>query len=62
MFNLQHCAKLALKKYSGSEIHRAYYVKHYMMGAGPLLFHEPVHGVDVGTINVFINMLQKLID
>lgn len=62
MFELHHCAKTTLKKCSVSEIRRVHYAKYFMADASPIVFQEPVHGVDVLTINTFINMLKKLTD
>lgn len=60
MFNLQHCAKKALQKCSISEIRRVYYAKYYMTNRAQMVFQEPIHGVDVLTINTFMTMIQKL--
>lgn len=62
LFNLHKCAKIVLKKCSPSEITRVYYAKHYMTYAVPFIFQDPIHGVDILTINTFITMLKKLID
>ncbi|MFD1361839.1 LytTR family transcriptional regulator DNA-binding domain-containing protein [Lentibacillus salinarum] len=59
LFELQSCAKTALYKCSESDIRRVYYAKYYMSGVNPMIFREPIHGVDIRTINTFINMLQK---
>lgn len=60
MFQLQHCAKLALRKCSSSEIRRVYFAKYFMTKAKLMVFQEPIHGVDILTINTFMTMLQKL--
>lgn len=60
MFELQHSAKKPLYKCSKSEVRRVYYAKYLMSGVSPMLFHEPVQGVDVNTTNSFIQLLQRL--
>ncbi|MEW9675397.1 LytTR family transcriptional regulator DNA-binding domain-containing protein [Lentibacillus sp. L22] len=60
MFQLTNCAKTALRKCSTSEIRRVFYAKHYMAGANLNVFREPIHGVDVLTINTFIKMLKQM--
>ncbi|SFL61735.1 transcriptional regulator, LytTR family [Gracilibacillus orientalis] len=62
LFELQMCAKKPLRKCSQSEICRVYYAKYYMMNKHPMVFQEPIHGVDIKTINTFINMLKKVTD
>ncbi|QGH36820.1 ABC transporter ATP-binding protein [Gracilibacillus salitolerans] len=62
MFELQMCAKKRLRKCSQSEIARVYYAKYFMMDTHPMVFQEPIHGVDIKTINTFINMLKKITD
>ncbi|ASN04988.1 response regulator transcription factor [Virgibacillus necropolis] len=62
MFNLHNCAKMILRKCSTSEIARVYYAKHYMMDVTSKVFIEPVHGVDVLTIDTFITMLKRFTD
>lgn len=59
-FELQHCARRPLHKCSESEVRRVSYAKYFMSGAQTMVFCEPVLGVDVRTIQTFINMLQKL--
>ncbi|PAV28601.1 ABC transporter ATP-binding protein [Virgibacillus profundi] len=59
-FDLQGCAKKPLHNCSESEARRVYFAKYYMSGINPIVFREPIHGVDVRTINTFINMLQKI--
>ncbi|SES24863.1 transcriptional regulator, LytTR family [Gracilibacillus ureilyticus] len=61
-FELQMCAKKPLKKCSQSEMSRVYYAKYFMMNPHPMVFQEPIHGVDIKTINTFINMLKKVAD
>ncbi|WP_200411689.1 response regulator transcription factor [Virgibacillus salexigens] len=61
-FELQSCAKQPLHQCSESEIRRIYFAKYYMSGVKPMVFHEPIHGVDVRTVNTFITMLQKIKD
>lgn len=61
MFKLQNCAKKKLKKCSASEIRRVFYAKQLMMSTNrPVVFVEPTNGVDVLTINTFIQMLEVL--
>lgn len=59
-FELHTCAKKALDKCSESEIRRVYFAKYYISGYKKMAFLEPIHGVDVLTVNTFINMLQKI--
>lgn len=61
-FELQNSAKQPLHKCSKSEIYRIYYAKYFMSGTYPMIFREPIHGVDVRTRETFMNMLQKLKD
>lgn len=61
-FNLQHCAKRTLNKCSLSEVRRVFFAKYYMIPATTIIFQDPVHGVDVLTINTFMNMQEKLIE
>ncbi|MFC4402407.1 LytTR family transcriptional regulator DNA-binding domain-containing protein [Gracilibacillus xinjiangensis] len=61
-FELQTCAKKPLRKCSQSEMARVYYAKYFMMDTHPMVFQEPIHGVDIKTINTFINMLKKITD
>ncbi|MEN1968024.1 LytTR family transcriptional regulator DNA-binding domain-containing protein [Lentibacillus sp. N15] len=60
MFQLQNCTKTALGKCSASEIQRVFFAKHYMTGAAMNVFQDPIHGVDVLTINTFIDMLKLM--
>ncbi|WP_010529764.1 response regulator transcription factor [Lentibacillus jeotgali] len=62
LFELQGCAKTPLHKCSASEFRRVHFAKYFMSGVNPMLFREPIHGVDIRTINTFINMMQKLKD
>lgn len=62
MFKLHNCADTKLSKCSSSEIARVYYAKDYLMGAKPCVFLEPIHGVDILTINTFIEMLKALME
>ncbi|TFD93651.1 response regulator transcription factor [Jeotgalibacillus sp. R-1-5s-1] len=61
-FELHTCAKKALDKCSESEIRRVYFAKYFISGYKKMVFQEPIHGVDVITVNNFINMLQKIKD
>lgn len=60
MFKLHNCEDTKLSKCSSSEKARVYYAKDYMMDAQPCVFQEPIHGVDILTINTFIEMLKAL--
>ncbi|MFA9557779.1 LytTR family transcriptional regulator DNA-binding domain-containing protein [Evansella sp. AB-rgal1] len=60
LFELQTCVKKKLTKCSHNEIQRLYYAKYFMMGITPMVFQEPIHGVDVKTIHTFMNMLKRL--
>lgn len=60
MFHLQYCAKKPLYKCSLSEVRRVYFAKYYMTQVKQKIFQEPIHGVDVLTINTFMMMLEKL--
>ncbi|WP_164669785.1 response regulator transcription factor [Virgibacillus doumboii] len=60
LFELQTCAKTPLHKCSESEVRRVYFAKYYMTGVEPMVFQEPIHGVDIKTTNTFINMLEKI--
>ncbi|GGJ88475.1 ABC transporter [Lentibacillus kapialis] len=62
LFELQSCAKTSLHMCSASDVRRVHYAKYFMSGVSPMVFREPIHGVDIRTINTFINMLQKLKD
>lgn len=63
LFQLHSCAKIPLNKCSLSEVRRVYYAKYFMSqshASDPLVFVEPVHGIDVLTMDTFIVMLEKL--
>lgn len=60
LFELQGCAERPLRKCSESEIRRVYYAKAYTSSADSVVFREPVQGVDVLTIRVFLRLLGKL--
>lgn len=60
LFELHSYAKTPLYKCSASEIRRVYFAKYYMSGVDPIVFREPIHDVDVKTVNIFITMLQKI--
>ncbi|GAB3789176.1 LytTR family transcriptional regulator DNA-binding domain-containing protein [Virgibacillus kimchii] len=62
LFELQTCAKTPLYKCSDSEIRRVYFARYYMSGMNPMVFREPIHGVDIKTINTFIHMIEKIKD
>lgn len=61
-FQLHKCAGNYVKKCSFSEIRRIYYAKYFMGSTHnkPLVFLEPVHGVDVLTMDTFLNMISEL--
>lgn len=61
LFQLHGCAKTPLSKCTSSEVRRVYYAKYFMSSSNmPLVFLEPVHGVDILTMDTFFNMLKKL--
>lgn len=60
MFALHDCAATPLKKCRPSEIRRVYYAKYYMMNEDLMIFQEPIIGVDIKTINTFIQLLHRL--
>lgn len=60
MFDLQSCATKPLKNCRMSEARRVYYAKYYMMKDDLLVFQEPISGVDIKTINIFIQLLQRM--
>lgn len=62
LFELHVCAKKPLQKCSLSEVRRVHYAKYFMMNKYPMVFQEPIHGVDIKTINTFINMLKRVTD
>lgn len=63
LFQLHQCGKKPLKQCSTSEIRRIYYAKYFMSSSEtPFVFVEPVHGVDILTMDTFITMLKKLKD
>lgn len=59
MFHLQHCAHMPLTKCTESDIRRIYYAKQYMAAATPVVFQEPIHRVDVETMDVFMKMIRN---
>ncbi|SFL80635.1 response regulator transcription factor [Salibacterium qingdaonense] len=59
-FDLQSCAGQTLQQCSVSDMRRIYFAKCYMSGGRAMVFREPVHGVDIKTMNTFLNMLHKL--
>src|SRR5690625_561637 len=61
MFQLQHCANKPIKDCSLSEKRRLYYAKYLMAcTVSPVVFVEPIHGVDAITIETFFSMLKKM--
>lgn len=59
MFALHECAHKNIKDCNHSEIQRILYAKYFMLAPKRITFLEPVHRVDVVTINVFMMMLNK---
>src|SRR5699024_5714920 len=62
MFDLQTCAHMTLKKCSSSEIKRIYYAKYYLANHTWNVFYDPVSSVNLKTINIFIQTLQRLME
>lgn len=60
LFELQGCAEHPLRKCSESELRRVHYAKAYIRGTDFMVFREPVQGVDVLTIRVFLRMLGRI--
>ena len=60
LFELQGCAERPLRKCSESELRRVHYAKAYIRSADLMVFREPVQGVDVLTIRVFLRLLGKI--
>jgi|SRR5699024_1656508 len=60
MFDLQDCATKPLRKCLISEARRVYYAKYYMMQDELLVFQEPISGVNIKTINIFLQLLQQM--
>src|SRR5699024_5938097 len=60
MFDLQTCAHMPLKKCSPSEIKRIYYAKYYLANHTWNVFYDPISSVNLKTINIFIQTLQRL--
>lgn len=60
LFNLQNCTKKVLRKSSVSEVRRVYFAKQYLNTTNPMVFLEPIHGVNVLTIDTFMNMVRRL--
>lgn len=59
-FELQGCAKKPLRLCNESDIRRLRFAVAYMSGAQAIVFCEPIQGIDVRTVNTFLNMLQKM--
>ncbi|MYL45679.1 ABC transporter ATP-binding protein [Virgibacillus halodenitrificans] len=59
LFELQNCLKKPLHRCTDSEIRRVYFAKYLMSGITPTVFREPLHGVDIKTIQTFITLLEK---
>lgn len=62
LFNLQNCTEKVLRESSVSEVRRVYFAKQYMSATNPMVFQEPIHGVNVLTIDTFMNMIRRLTD
>jgi len=60
IFQLTTCAKTPIKKCTPSEIRRVRYARYFMMDIERHVFFEPIYGVDVETINVFMKLLSTL--
>lgn len=60
LLELQSCTKKPIHKCSESEKRRVYFAKYLMSQANPLVIQEPIHGVDIKTVNSFLNMLEYL--
>lgn len=60
MCKLTSCANTSLRKCSTSEIRRFRYAKYFMMNTDRAVFLELIHGVDVETINVFMELLAEM--
>src|SRR5699024_4635607 len=61
MFDLQTCAHLPLKKCRPSELKRIYYAKYNLANETRNVFNDPVSSVNLKTINIFIQTLDRLI-
>ncbi|HIS28380.1 MAG TPA: LytTR family transcriptional regulator DNA-binding domain-containing protein [Candidatus Avamphibacillus intestinigallinarum] len=59
MFALHNCAHKNIKDCNHSEIQRVLYAKYFMMAPKHITFLEPVHRVDIVTVNVFMMLLGK---
>ncbi|MBP1969797.1 ABC-2 type transport system ATP-binding protein [Virgibacillus natechei] len=62
LFELQTCAKTPVYKCSESEARRVHFARYYMSGGYPMVFLEPIHGIDIRTTNTFIRMIEKIKD
>jgi len=62
LFELQTCANTPLYKCTESEVRRVHFARYYMSSSYPMVFREPIHGVDIKTIHTFINMMEKIKD
>jgi|SRR5690625_1542320 len=62
MFHLQHCLDKTVEKCTVSEIRRIYYAKQFMSieTNKPVVFVEPLHGIDVLTKDTFFTLLREL--
>lgn len=59
MFDLQQCADMTVTKCSPSELQRIYYAKYYMSNACWNVFYDPISSVNVQTINIFIQLIER---
>src|SRR5690625_7008208 len=61
-FDLQACANKTLKKCSPSELRRLYYAKYYMTNVEWNIFYDPFSSVNEKTMNIFIQLVHRLMD
>lgn len=61
LFQLHLSAKKPLRKCTPSEKRRVYYAKQFVSCLGePIVFLEPIHGVDTLTIDTFFTLLREI--
>ncbi len=61
MCRLHVCSKKRLKQLTPSELRRVAYAKYFLMDVAHYIWMEPIHGVDVETVNVFMELTDYLI-
>lgn len=61
-FDLQQCAGISVSKCSPSEMQRIYYAKYYMSNAHWNVFYDPISSVNVQTMNVFIQLIERILE